>query len=85
MVLSSSATFYNKSNDDFKSVLPPVRPLTFGVFLRPNVPEVIKEQQQKYIFQTGTNRLDYYRDGLNTKYQKEEVGMITYARRQESE
>ncbi len=35
---SSTRTFYNKSNDDFKSVLPPVCPVTFGAFLRPNVP-----------------------------------------------
>ena len=35
---SSARTFYNTSNDDFKSVLPPVCPVTFGVFLRPNVP-----------------------------------------------
>ena len=40
VVLSSSArTFYNNTaNDDFKSVLPPVCPVTFGAFLRPNVP-----------------------------------------------
>jgi|TARA_B100001175_G_scaffold316065_2_gene329038 hypothetical protein len=54
-------------------------------FFARTFPRVIKEQQQKYIFQTGTNRLDYYRDGLNTNHQKEEVGMITYARREESE
>ena len=35
---SSARTFYNTSNDDFKSVLPPVCPVTFGAFLRPNVP-----------------------------------------------
>jgi hypothetical protein len=54
-------------------------------FFARTFPRVIKEQQQKYIFQTGTNRLDYYRDGLNTNHRKEEVGMITYARREESE
>ena len=36
---SSARTFYNNTaNDDFKSVLPPVCPVTFGAFLRPNVP-----------------------------------------------
>jgi hypothetical protein len=36
---SSARTFYdNTANDDFKSVLPPVCPVTFGAFLRPNVP-----------------------------------------------
>ena len=35
---SSARTFHNTSNDDFKSVLPPVCPVTFGAFLRPNVP-----------------------------------------------
>ena len=59
--------------------------LLLAHFFARTFPRVIKEQQQKYIFQTGTNRLDYYRDGLNTNHQKEEVGMITYARREESE
>ena len=36
---SSARTFYNNTaNDDFKSVLPPVCPVSFGAFLRPNVP-----------------------------------------------
>ena len=73
---SSARTFYdNTANDDFKSVLPSCVSCYFWRIASPErLPRVIKEQQQKYIFQTGTNRLDYYRDGLNTNHQKEEVG-----------
>jgi hypothetical protein len=47
----------------------------------------VKEQQQKYLFQTGTNRLDYYdhRQSSSSSSSSSSSGEITYTRREESE
>jgi hypothetical protein len=50
-------------------------------------PRLVKEQQQKYLFQTGTNRLDYYdhRQSSSSSSSSSSSGEITYTRREESE
>ena len=54
-------------------------------------PRLVKEQQQKYLFQTGTNRLDYYDHRQSSSSSSSSSGedggggMITYTRREESE
>ena len=66
--------------------------LCVAYFFHHAFPRLVKEQQQKYLFQTGTNRLDYYdhrqsssSSSSSSSGEDGSGGMITYTRREESE
>ena len=51
------------------------------------VPSVVEEQQRRYVFQTGTNRLDYYRHGgIRRNHRRSfEDDDVVYTRREEGD